>query len=130
MRPQEIKIPNKINAEEQKRVLTTALLRAAQRLHLSRQELSAIIGPSEASLSRLFSKAALLDPASKEGQLAILLIRLYKNLDVLFGGNSAQCELWLRSDNEHLDQHPIKLIQSIEGLILVIQYLEAMRGKS
>lgn len=124
MRPQKNIIPDKINDGEKKRVLTTAFLRVAQRLHLSRQELSAIIGPSESTLSRLFSKTTFLDPISKEGQLAILLVRLYKNLDVLFGGNAEQCELWLRSGNTDLNNYPIYLIQSIEGLILVIQYLE------
>ena len=125
--------------EDKKRVLNKALMRAAERLNLSRQELSAIIGPSESSLSRLFNEAKnrsanqanfFLDPNSKEGQLAILLLRLYRSLDVLFGGNEKQCQLWLRSENTHLQGVPIELIKKIEGLIFVIQYLDAMRGKN
>ena len=125
--------------EDKKRVLSKALVRAADRLNLTRQELSAIIGPSETSLSRLFNepkqRAAnqpqfYIDPNSKEGQLAILLLRLYRSLDVLFGGNEKQCQLWLRSDNVHLQGVPIELIKKIEGLIFVIQYLDAMRGKN
>jgi hypothetical protein len=118
-------------SDEEKRVLTKALIRLSEHLHLTRQELSAIIGPSEASLCRIFTKANYhLDPASKEGQLAILLLRLYRGLDALFGGNATQCEQWLRSDNLHLHEKPILLIRSIEGLIITIQYVDAMRGKN
>src|SRR5580692_10683114 len=102
---------------EEKRILTKALKRVSARLNLTRLELSAILGPSESSLSRLFAKSDYyINPASKEGQLAILLLRFYKNLDILFGGNSDQCRLWLRSENSHLNAMPIDLIQSIEGL--------------
>ncbi len=117
--------------DDKKRILTKALIRMAERLSISRQELSAIIGPSESSLSRLFNKTnAYIDPASKEGQLAILLLRVYRSLDALFGGNANQCQLWLRSENKDLNGKPIIRIQSIEGLILTIQYLDAMRGKN
>lgn len=117
--------------DEQKKILTKAVIRLTDYLKLSRQELSAIIGPSEASLSRIFTKPdCYLDPASKEGQLSLLLLRLYRSLDALFGGNAQQCQLWLRSDNHHLNGTPIKLMQSIEGLVCVTQYLDAMRGKN
>jgi len=116
--------------EDKKHVLSKAFIRMSERLCLSRQELSAIIGLSEASLSRLFNTQSFLDPDSKEGQLAILLLRLYRSLDALFGGNAKQCELWLRSENEHLQGVPIDLIYSIQGLINTVQYLDAMRGKN
>jgi len=117
--------------DDKKRVLTKALVRMVERLALSRRELSAIIGQSESSLSRLFTKEDYsLDPLSKEGQLAILLLRLFRSLDTLFGGNAEQCQLWLKSENEHLNAKPIELIQSIEGLVGTVQYLDAMRGKN
>jgi hypothetical protein len=118
----------------EKEILNKALGRAAVKLELSRQELSAIVGPSESSLSRMFSnnrnKKNYIVPHSKKGQLAILLLRIYRNLDVLFRGNEKQCRLWLRSENMHLGSIPIELIKSVEGLIQAIQYLDVMRGKS
>jgi hypothetical protein len=121
-------------ALNEKNVLKKALYRAAEKLEITRQELSAIVGPSESSLSRIFnstkSKQNYIEPSSKEGQLAILLLRLYRNLEVLFGGNEKQCQLWLRSENLHLGAVPIDLIKSIEGLIQTIQYLDAIRGKN
>ena len=121
-------------ALNEKIVLKKALHRVAAKLEITRQELSAIVGPSESSLSRIFNstknKQNYIEPSSKEGQLAILLLRLYRNLDVLFGGNEKQCQLWLRSENLHLGAIPIDLIKSIEGLIQTIQYLDAIRGKN
>ncbi len=119
-------------------ILTKAIQKLTIELDLTQQELSSIIGRSKSTFSRLFKndinvkddKQKFLDPSSKEGQLAILLLRLYRNLDVLFGGNAKQCQLWLRSDNEHLDKKPIDLIKSVEGLVTVVQYLDAIRGKN
>lgn len=125
-----VRYNKKHTLDDRKRVLTKAFIRMSERLHFTRQELAAIIGLSEATLSRIFKQSTYsLDPASNDGQLALLLLRLYRSLDTLFGGNASQCELWLRNENTHLTGIPIKIIQSIEGLILTIQYLDAMRGK-
>lgn len=117
--------------EAKKQVLTKAVFRMSIQLNLSRSELSSIIGLSESTLSRTFKESSiyLLDPLSNEGQLAILLLRIYQSLSALLGGKENQCELWLRSENEHLGGAPIELMKSINGLVLTSQYLEAMRGK-
>jgi hypothetical protein len=117
--------------EDKKRVLRKALIRVTEQLDIKRQELSAIVGLSESSLSRFFSKQDYyIDPLTKEGELAVLLIRLYRSLDALFGGNSEQCRLWIKNENAHLGMAPIQLIQSIPGLIHTVEYLDAMRGKN
>lgn len=118
------------SAEDKKHVLTKAIIRLSERLNLSRKELAVVIGRSEASLSRMSKANFFIDPESKEGQLSLLLLRLYRSLDTLFGGNKEQSRLWLRSKNKHLRGVPIDLIQSIEGLVLTVQYLDAMRGKN
>lgn len=121
----------KASSEKQKQVLRKAIIRVAEELQISRQELSCIIGFSEASLSRVFNNADyFIDPAANEGRLSLLLIRMYRSLDALFGGNAEQCRLWLRSHNRHLQVVPHQLIQSIEGLVTTINYLDAMRGKN
>jgi len=109
-------------------VVAKAVLAAAQRLGLRDRQLAAIIGSSEASVSRLRSGRGL-DPASKEGELALLVIRLYRGLDALVGGDDAAARAWLHADNSHVNGVPVQRITSVEGLVDVVQYLDAMRGR-
>jgi transcriptional regulator with XRE-family HTH domain len=109
-------------------VLAAALLAAAERLGLRGRELAAVIGTSEATISRLrFSRR--LDPKSKEGELALLLLRAYRSLDALVGGDDDKARLWLRAENDHVDGVPAERIRTVEGLVDVVQYLDAMRGR-
>jgi uncharacterized protein (DUF2384 family) len=110
-------------------VLTKALTRAAQRLGLSQKVLARTLGVSEATVSRLGSGRRI-SPDSKEGELALLLLRLFRSLDSLFGGNEAQSRAWMQAANHHLGEPPIALIERVVGLMQVIEYLDSMRGKS
>jgi uncharacterized protein (DUF2384 family) len=109
-------------------VLTKALLRAADLLGLSSRALSRILGVSEASISRLVSGSRTIDPASKEGELALLLVRVYRSLDALVGTDAAARKAWLESDNRALNGRPIDLLQRADGLVHVVAYLDAMRA--
>jgi hypothetical protein len=109
-------------------VLTAAVLAAAERLGLRNKQLAAVLGTSEASVSRLHSGRGL-DPDSKEGELALLFLRLYRSLDALVGGDDAQARAWLHAENDHLRGVPSRRISTVEGLVDVVQYLDAMRGR-
>ena len=109
-------------------VLSRATLAAAERLDLRNRQLAAVIGSSEASVSRLRSGRGL-DPATKEGELALLFLRLYRSLDALVGGDDAKAREWLHADNHHLGGVPADRIRTVEGLVDVVQYLDAMRGR-
>ena len=109
-------------------VLTKAVLAAAERLDLRSRHLGAIIGTSEASISRLRSGRTF-DPGQKEGELALLFLRLYRSLDALVGGDDEKARAWLHADNDHLGGVPADRIRTVEGLVDVIQYLDAMRGR-
>lgn len=109
-------------------VLTKALLRASGLLGLSSAALARILGVSEASVSRLVSGARTIDPTSKEGELALLLIRVYRSLDALVGTDSAQRKAWMESHNRALNARPIELIERAEGLAAVVSYLDGMRA--
>jgi len=108
-------------------VVTKAALRAADRFAIRRSELGAIIGVSEASLSRMSSGAATVSGKSQE--LALLFIRFYRSLDSWLGGDEEAAKAWLRAPNTHLRGTPVDLLQTVPGLIHVIEYLDAMRGK-
>lgn len=109
-------------------VLTKAVLAAAQRLGLRSRDLAAILGASEASVSRL-QRGRTIDPDGKEGELALLFVRLYRSLDALVGGDEGQARAWLQAHNEHVAGVPAERITSVAGLVDVVQYLDALRGR-
>ena len=57
-----------------------------------------------------------------------MLVRLYRSLDAIVGGDDAVANSWLKNSNSMLDAEPIELIQTVPGLINVIQYLDARRA--
>src|SRR3978361_6942 len=95
-------------------VLAKAVLSAATRLGLRSRPLAAVLGSSEASVSRLQRDRGL-DPESKEGELALLFLRLYRSLDALVGGDDAKAREWLTARNEHLGAIPAERIKTVEG---------------
>ena len=109
-------------------VLAKAVLSAADRLGLRNRQLAMVIGSSEASVSRLHHGRGL-DPDSKEGELALLFLRLYRSLDALVGGDDAKAREWLHAENDHLSGVPAERIRTVEGLVNAVQYLDAMRGR-
>ena len=109
-------------------VLAKAVLSAATRLGVRNRHLAAVIGSSEASISRLQHGRGL-DPESKEGELSLLFLRLYRGLDALVRGDDAKAREWLHSENTHLLGVPADRIRTVEVLVDVVQYLDAMRGR-
>ena len=115
-------------APEPAPVLAKAALAAAKRLDLKNKQLAEIIGTSEAFVSRLKTGRGL-DPQRTEGQLALLFLRLYRSLDALAGGDDAKARAWLHTQNSHVRGVPAERIRTVEGLVDVVQYLDAMRGR-
>jgi hypothetical protein len=115
-------------AVDQAVVVAKALLRAADRLGLSNRALGRIVGLSEASVSRMGKGAFRLRRDDKAFELGLLLIRLFRSLDAIVGGDEAVARAWLRSDNEALGGTPLKLIESVPGLVTVLAYLDARRA--
>lgn len=113
---------------DERAVLTKALLRAAGLLGLAPAALARILGISEASVSRLANGTRSIAPDSKEGELALLLVRVYRSLDALVGGDDAQRRAWMHSANRALNGTPAELIRSAEGLVAVASYLDGMRA--
>lgn len=109
-------------------VLAKAVLGAATRLDLRQRDLAAVLGASEASVSRLW-RGRNIDPASKEGELALLFLRAYRSLDTLVGGDDGQARAWLNAPNDHLGGVPAARMTTVQGLVDVVQYLDSMRGR-
>ena len=105
-------------------VLTRALVKAGKELGLTQSELGAIVGRDRTALSR-----SALEPDTKSGELALLLIRAYRALFVLVGGEPRQMKHWMHTHNHHVGGVPAELIRSVAGLVRVVEYLDAVRGR-
>jgi len=108
--------------------VTKALLRAAHRLGLPNKTVASILGLSEATVSRMANGAYTLPADGKPFELSVLFVRLYRSLDAITGGDDAVARAWLRNENTALGGTPLKLAQTVPGLMNVIAYLDARRA--
>ena len=114
---------------EEDRVLTKAIRNMVNFYELSGKDLSTIMGISESSATRLNQGKKIVSPNTKEGEMALLLLRLYRSLNTLVGNNHHKAKAWLNSANTYFKAKPIDRIKTITGLVDVVNYLDAMRGK-
>lgn len=109
-------------------VLAKAVLRASEQLSLQPAELAEVLGVHRTAISRLKKKMSL-DPQSKQGELALLLIRLARAVFALTGGDTQWTRHFMRSQNKVTGGIPVEQITSIQGLVTVVQFADAIRGK-
>ena len=114
--------------ENRRAVLTKAVVRASQLLGISQSCVARSLGVSESTASRMFAGNYLLEPGRKEWELAALFVRMFRSLDSLVGKDDA-ARAWLTSDNQALGARPVDLIPHAEGLVRVVFYLDAARGR-
>jgi hypothetical protein len=109
-------------------VVSKAVLRSAERLGVSNRLLARVIGLSEASVSRMAHDQFTLDFGDKPYELSLLFIRLFRSLDSIVGGDEATARAWLRNENLALGDRPIAIIETVPGLVSVVEYLDAERA--
>jgi transcriptional regulator with XRE-family HTH domain len=109
--------------------LTKAVVRAAGFLGISQAVLADVLGVSAATVSRLVGGRYALQPERRrEWEFALLFMRLYRSLDAIVG-NDRDARLWLGGEHRALGARPLDLIRSAEGLVRVLQYLDASRSR-
>jgi len=109
-------------------IVSKAAIRAAERLGVSQRDLGTIIGLSESTVSRMKTGDFPLDRDPKAFELSLLFIRLYRSLDAIVGGDAKAAASWLKSYNTALEMRPIEAVQTITGLLHVIDYLDSRRA--
>ncbi len=109
-------------------VLTKAALRAADRLGLSGRQLADIVGVSEATVSRWKRGERLLESGTKPFELAALLVRTFRSLDAITGGDEAVARHWLEAPNKALAARPVERMAQVQGLVDVTAYLDSRRA--
>jgi hypothetical protein len=105
-------------------VLAEAFINAGKNLGMNQADLGNIIGKDRSAISR-----GKIEPGSKAGELALLFIRCYRALFVLVGGDYRQMQHWMKTENLHTGGIPAEQAKSVQGLVAVLEYLDAMRGK-
>jgi len=105
-------------------VLATAFLNAGKELGLSQSVLVEIIDRDRSSISRNG-----ISPNTNSGKLALMLIRVYRSLFVLMGGNNTHIKHWMVTQNLHTGGIPAEQVRDISYLVKIVEYLDAMRGK-
>jgi uncharacterized protein (DUF2384 family) len=109
-------------------VLSKATIRAGEFLELPNKILANVLGLSQPTISRLKAGTYVLSPGRKEFELAQLFVRVFRSLDAIVGGDDAASSSWLRTHNVVLGGKPIDLIQSLSGLMMVLQYVDSRRA--
>jgi len=105
-------------------VLAEAFANAGRFLGMSQSDLGAVIGKDRTAVSR-----GRLHPETKAGELALLFIRCYRALYALTGGKGEHMSHWMHTENCHTGGVPAEQVKSVQGLIAVLEYLDAMRGR-
>lgn len=112
------------------RVLTHAVAETAVRLKLKSTELMAIIGVSQATASRLLNGKFLLAEGTKPWELGAHLVRLYRSLSTMVGGDDELARSWLRSGNlAFAGRTPLEVLGRVEGLVHACDYVDAHRAR-
>ena len=110
--------------------MTKGVLRAAERLGLSNRVVAAVVGVSEATVSRMGTGAYRLEPAASRSNWPCCFLRLFRSLDAIVGGDTAVARAWLQNENTALSAAPVALIESVAGLVHVVAYLDDRRARA
>ncbi len=117
-----------IEADDGK-IPTTATAPIAEFWGLTNAKLGAVLGLSPATVSRLRSGKAELDPAAKSFEAGQFLLRLFRSLDALLGSDDMAARAWLATPNLDLEARPIDIIDSFKGLMSVCDYVDSHRAR-
>jgi len=117
-------------SSERNAVLSQAIADVALRLGMGPTDVGQIIGVSQPTASRLLHGRYRLKECAKEWELSAHLVRLYRSLFSLLGGDDELARGWLRSANKAFaGQQPMALIKRVDGLVQVCAYLDAQRAR-
>jgi hypothetical protein len=105
-------------------VLGRSAYAAGEILGLSRSEVGDIVGRNRTSIDRNG-----INPQSKSGELALMLIRVYRSLFALMGGDQDNIRHFMQTANNGTGGVPAAQIHTVQGLVTVCEYLDAVRGK-
>ncbi|MGH1466271.1 MAG: MbcA/ParS/Xre antitoxin family protein [Cognatishimia sp.] len=108
------------------RLVAKAVVNAGVALGLSQAEVAQIIGVSPSQISKFKTGSATL--GDKPYELALYMIRVFRSLDAITGGDTETNRAWMRNANTDLRGCPADIAKSVAGLVSVMNYLDAQRA--
>lgn len=115
-----------VDGRREREVVTKATLRAGQILGLSNARMANVLGVSEASVSRMNHATAVLD--GKPFEIGLMIVRLYRGLAGILGSDDGAVQSWMRAENRALRGRPVDLIETINGLVTTVAYVDSRRA--
>ena len=110
-------------------LVTAAFVEAGRELGLTLAQMAAIIGVSSSTMKN-YSRGAATIASTKDQELSLGFIRVYRALFAILGGNQEQMRYWMKTPNRHFNnQVPTELAGNYQGLAELNVYLDAMRGR-
>lgn len=110
------------------RLLAKTSWKAAQQLGLKPEQFVRILHLECVDMV-LSDSSLMLDPNSKQGEIALILIRIYKALYHLNGGDIKWMHHFLNSPNLLTGEIPIEQLESMSGLLSVLNTVESLQHK-
>src|SRR5688500_12174163 len=117
--------PKQASALDPQLVVYKAFWKAVDLLAVPQALIPVITGVSQPTLSRLKKhtrEGVLREIHPKSYESILLVLRLFRSLDALWGGNTAHCREWLHTYNDYFLAVPLERIQTLEGLVSVVSY--------
>lgn len=111
-------------------VLTKAAIRAADSLGLAHGQLSATLGLSSSTLSRMRAGVCNLQPSTKSWEQAVLLVRLFQGLDRALDNDEQAAIEWMVNQNHDLKGRPVDLVAQTSGLARIVDYIEGYNARA
>ncbi|GAA5183393.1 hypothetical protein GCM10025771_34900 [Niveibacterium umoris] len=113
------------------RILTAALFEVGTRLDLSMAELGSAIGVDRSTVSRMKQHGRGLKEGSETWELSVQVVRMYRSLFALVGGQDEAARQWFNGAVESLGgECPREMIRRVDGLVRVCDYLDAYQANS
>ncbi len=110
-------------------VVGKAVVCAAVLLGMTNADLARTIGVSEATVSRIRVGSYRLESGTKPYELSLLLIRLFRGLAAVMGGEEVSIGSWMETANLALRGVPRALVQTVTGLVATVDYVDAARTR-
>lgn len=114
------------HSREDSLLVAKSVVRAGLALGLTQGEIATAIGVSPSQVSKMNKAGAAV--AGKPFELALYLIRVFRALDTITGGDAETNRAWMRNPNTDLNGVPADLVGTAAGLVAVMTYLDAQRA--